>query len=148
MQQNNMEHGAFFFDVSDIGYTQGRFDFVNGYIVVFSGNFGPGDFLRMNPDSTFSTHLVTNHAEAWYMDLFTGESFDGTGHMNFNFSGTELVYIPGIAVFMLPEPSLNAAVLNGRATVTLNGEGGDPHTVHMRWVFTPGQQNHFKVTFK
>ena len=151
MQQNNIEHAAFFFDVSNLGSGLGIVDFTTQYVAFFSGNFGPGDFLRMNPDGTYSLQLVTNNADAFAIDLVTGTggvyTCTGTAHMDFKFSGTGYSIIPGLGLLLFPDASLNAAVMQGHATVTLGGSGEDPHTVHMNYVTNPGGGGQLKVTF-
>jgi hypothetical protein len=133
--------------VSNLGFGFGIVDFVTGENAFFFGNFGPGDFLRMNPDGTYSVKLNTNQADAFHIDFTTGGFYTGTGHMNYNFSGTELFFIPEVAVFLIDDPSLRATVIKGHATVTLDGLGGDPHTLHLNYISNPGGQGHFKITF-
>ena len=147
MQQNNIESSAFFFDVSSLGFGLGIVDFVTGENAFFFGDFGPGDFLRMNPDGTYSLKLVTNQADAFHIDFTTGGLYTGTGHMNYILSGTDLFYIPEVAIFLLTDASLNAAVLKGHATVTLFGSGADPHTLQLHYVSNPGGQSQFEITF-
>ena len=150
MQQNNMERATFFFDVSNLGTALGIVDFTTLYAAFFSGNFGPGDFLRMNPDGTYSFKLVTNKADAFTIDPVTGGVYTctGTAHMNFKFSGTGYDIIPDIGISMFPESSLNAEILHGRATVyDPSGVDPNPHTVHMQYVANPGGGGHLKVTF-
>jgi hypothetical protein len=147
MQQNNIEHAAFFYDVTDLGSGLGIVDVPNQKAAFFYGNFGPGDFLRMNPDGTYSFKLVTNQADATFFDFVSPQPYFGTGHMNYKWSGTGYDIIPGLGILMFPDASLNAAVMQGHATVTLGGSGEDPHTVHMNYVTNPGGGGYLKVTF-
>jgi len=146
LQQNNIEHAAFFFDVSDLGTGLGIVDVPNQYAAFFFGNYGPGDFLRMNPDGTYSLKIVTNQADATFFDFAAPAPYFGTGSMNYKFSGTGYSIIPGLGIIMFPESSLSAVVLQGRATVTLGGSGVDPHTVHMKYVSTPGGASLLRIT--
>jgi len=148
MQQNNIEHATFFFDVSNLGSGLGIYDGTNQQAAFFYGNYGPGDFLRMNPDGTYSLNLVTNQADEFCIapnGLFYTAT--GTAHMNFKFSGTGYDIVPGLGILMFPDASLNAVVMQGHATVTLGGSGEDPHTVRMNYVTNPGGGGHLKVTF-
>lgn len=150
LQQNNIEQAAFFFDVTNLGFGFGTVDFITGENAFFFGTFGNGDFLRMNPDGTYSVKLVTNQADAFTIDFATGGLYSctGTGHMNYIFSGTGYSIIPGIGLFMVPESSLNAAVINGHATVyDVFGTDPNSHTVLMNNVSNPGGQFHFQVIF-
>ena len=150
MQQNNMERATFFFDVSNLGTALGIVDWTTGQFAFFSGNYGPGDFLRMNPDGTYSLKLVTNKADAFTIDPVTGGVYTctGTAHMNYKWNGTGYDIIPGLGIIMFPDASLNAAVIKGHATVyDPSGVDPNPHTVHMQYVTNPGGGGHLRITF-
>ncbi len=150
LQQNNIEQAAFFFDVTDLSFGFGTVDFITGENAFFFGTFGNGDFLRMNPDGTYSVKLVTNQADAFTIDFTTGRLYrcTGTGHMNYIFSGTGYTIIPGVRIFMIRDPNLKAAVIDGHATVyDVSGTDPNPHTVLMTNVSNPGGQFHFQVIF-
>ena len=149
LQQNNIEKAAFFFDVSNTSFGFGIVDFITGKNAWFFGTFGPGDFLRMNPDGSYSVLLNTNQADAWIIDFATFGFYTctGTAKMNYKFSGTDLTYVPGAFISLIADASISAQVCNGQAQVTLDGLGGDPHTLQSRYIANPGGQGHWDVIF-
>jgi hypothetical protein len=170
MNENNLEGHAYFIEPQSGGYGIGLlknveiecFDdgnggiycnILSGQIAFFSGTFGTGDYWRQNPDGTVSVKLTTEQASALYADMTSGELYLGTGHMNSKFTGHLEEYCfedQGITYcysFLVEDPGINAWVLHGHSNVTLNGEGGETHTVDMHLVQNPGQQGQFDFTF-
>lgn len=170
MNANNLEGHAYFIEPQSGGYGLGilkNLDFecfddgnggfycliTSGQIAFFSGAFGRGDYWRQNPDGTISVKLTTSQADAQYGDFGTGEFYSGTGHMNSKFTGhlEEFCYeYEGETycfTFLVEDPNINAWVLHGHSNVTLNGEGGETHTLDMHFLANPGQQGQFDFTF-
>ena len=165
MKANNLEGHAYFIEPQSSGYGIGLLKnlvldcsggiciITGGQLAFFSSTFGRGDFWRQNPDGTISVKLNTQQADAQYGDFGTGEFYFGTGHMNSKFTGhlEEFCYeYEGQTycfTFLVEDPNINAWVIHGHSDVTLNGEGGETHTVDMHFLQNPGGQGQFDFTF-
>lgn len=168
MKDNNLEHGAYFIEPSPFGYSIGALKnvafecneygcfFTSGEVAFFSGNYGKGDFWRINPKGTISVKLSTNRADAFYQNFATLETYLGTGHMNTKFTGTieEYCFVDEVTgetycfAFLVEDPNINAWVVNGNAAVTLDGAGGSSRQLQMKFLLNPGQHNHIDFTLK
>lgn len=163
MAANNLGKNAYFIEPTDYGYgigisqnltfecidhpEYGFFCFISGgEFAFFDGSYGKGDFWRQNPDGTVSVKLTTNQANAAYFNFGTLEYYFGTGNMNTKFTGTieEFCYVDEYTgeeycfTFLSEDPSNNAWVVHGNASVTLDGAGGDSRMLQMWWNVNPG----------
>lgn len=147
MHQNNMGNGAVFVQPTYSGYgisigknlvfDPSTFTFTAGQFASFEGEYGTGDFWRVNPDGTVSVKLTTNSANASHLDIGTTEEYLGTGHMNMSFTGNLVELWPGFFL-LIDDPSIKAAVVNCHAKITLNGAGGDSHNLKLYKNLNPG----------
>ena len=90
--QTSETKGAEFLPVFFLAEGFGFFDDSGTKLVTFSAIMDGDDFLRENPDGTYTVHMTSNEAISELQDYISGEYYFGTnGHMVMNYSGPALL---------------------------------------------------------
>jgi len=137
--QNPATRGAEFLPVFYTPQGFGFFDETYTKLVTFSALPDENDFIRLNPDGTYTVHMVSDEAFSELVDYMSGEYYSGTGgQMIMNYSGpVQLIPIPDgqgniigyIYYVIYPNDVSPATVWHGHGPVQLYGMGPEMNLV-------------------
>ena len=132
------ERSAEFLPIFFTSYFFGFFDDDLINLVTFSTELDGNDFLRENPDGTYTVHIASNNAFSELFNYSTFEYYFGSdGHMTMNYSGpAELIPVYdyegnllGYIYVVEPDEDSPATVWHGNGKVQPGGAGPEKNLV-------------------